>query len=104
MLKLLTRIRGEMARTVVALRHCQRLLTALAESKGVALDLAEGSMAKSSKLSTMAVTLVRRLGFVGNPKKVVAKRLAAKGLLGDQGFLVAQGCRMARDSWPYGCS
>ncbi|RZS16076.1 hypothetical protein BHM03_00048024 [Ensete ventricosum] len=43
------------AATVVALWHGRRLLTALAESKEVALGMAKGCKAESSMLSTMAV-------------------------------------------------
>ncbi|RZR97603.1 hypothetical protein BHM03_00026831 [Ensete ventricosum] len=42
--------------TVAALRHCQRLLAVLVESKGVTLGLVECSMAKISKLLAMAAT------------------------------------------------
>ncbi|RRT41418.1 hypothetical protein B296_00037520 [Ensete ventricosum] len=43
---------------VAALRHCQRLLAVLVESKGVTLGLVEGSMDKISKLLAMvAVSL-----------------------------------------------
>ncbi|RWW48124.1 hypothetical protein BHE74_00045828 [Ensete ventricosum] len=102
MSKLLAQRKRKRVATVAALRHGQRLLADLPESKDVALGLAKGCKAESSKLSTMAVAshAARSPGCMGNPSAKVSQPLdvtlrlgipSHKGVLGDQGVLAAHG-------------
>ncbi|RRT84880.1 hypothetical protein B296_00011932 [Ensete ventricosum] len=73
---------GERATTIAALRHGQRLLAALAESKDIALDLAKGCMAESNM--GVASHVAKSLGYMGN--------------YDGPGFLAVRGSPTATDS------
>ncbi|RWW37007.1 hypothetical protein BHE74_00057931 [Ensete ventricosum] len=69
MLKLLAQRKGKSVATITALRHGQRVLAAIAESKDVALGLAKGYKAESNKLLAMVAAshVAKSPGYIGNP-------------------------------------